>query len=239
MVPSEKPGFQVSLVPATEDGARTIWDIEMAAQNDSNKKNNSAIGALLWPAHLQPKVEAPKKASDGEDDEIRRMIPMLKDSKNTYLLVVEEASGQAVAFAWWNHSKGQTAAEWAEGYKNRYRPPTMNGALMDATGGERYLKRAKLLAEKEFMQLKELYVLPNYQRQGLGSMLVEFGVHKADELSLPAYTEASPEGLGLYLKHGFQEVDRVTVDLEQWGGPEGDFNSYGLLYREAGMPVSV
>lgn len=83
------------------------------------------------------------------------------------------------------------------------------------------------------VELKELYVLPNYQRQGLGGLLVAFGVHEADKLGLPAYTEASPEGLGLYLKHGFKEVDRVTVDLEQWGGSKGDFNSYGLLYREA------
>ncbi|KAJ5394012.1 uncharacterized protein N7487_011653 [Penicillium crustosum] len=233
MVLPEKPGFQVTRVPATEEGARTIWDIEMAAQNDSNKKNNSSIGALLWPAHLQPKVEGPKRASDGQDDEIRRMIPMLGDPKNIYLLITEEATNKPVAFACWAHSKGKTAAQWAEGYSNRYRPPTMNGALMDATGGVRYLKRAELLGEKDLFQLKELYVLPNYQRQGLGGLLVEFGVYEADTLGLPAYTEASPEGLGLYLKHGFKEVDRVTVDLEQWGGSKGDVNSYGLLYREA------
>ena len=83
------------------------------------------------------------------------------------------------------------------------------------------------------LELKELYVRPEYQRQGLGGLLVAFGVHEADKLGLAAYTEATPEGLGLYLKHGFKEVDRVTVDLEQWGGPKGDFNSYGLLYREA------
>ncbi|KAJ6025051.1 hypothetical protein N7540_005848 [Penicillium herquei] len=229
----EKLGFEVSPVPATEEGARSIWDIEVAAQNDSNKKNNSMIGTLLWPPHLQPKVEAAERPSDGQDDEIRRMIPMLGDPKNTYLLVTEKSTNKAVAFVWWSHNQGQTKAQWAEGYANRYRPPTMNGGLMDATGGVRYLKRAELLGEKEYFQLKELYVLPEYQRQGLGGLLVAFGVHKADELSLPAYTEASPEGLELYVKHGFQEVDRVTVDLEKWGGLAGDFTSYGLLYRDA------
>ena len=62
--------------------------------------------------------------------------------------------------------------------------------------------------------------------------MVAWGVQKADELGLPAYTEGSREGLGLYLKHGFKEVDRVTVDLEEWGGHKGDINSYGILYRE-------
>ncbi|KAJ6003365.1 hypothetical protein N7451_005912 [Penicillium sp. IBT 35674x] len=153
--------------------------------------------------------------------------------KNTYLLITEQATNKPVAFTWWAHSKGQTKAQWEEGYANRYRPPTMNGALMDATGGVRYLKRANLLGEKEFFQLKELFVLPKYQRQGLGGLLVAYGVHRADELCLPAYTEATPEGLGLYLKHGLKEVDRVTVDLEKWGGPKGDFNSFALMYREA------
>ncbi|OQE08327.1 hypothetical protein PENVUL_c010G01073 [Penicillium vulpinum] len=103
---------------------------------------------------------------------MRRMVPMLGDPKNTYLLITEEATNKAIAFVWWAHCKGQMAAQWAEGYNNRYRPPTMNGALMDATGGARYLKRAKLLEEKDFIQLKELYVLPDYLRQGLGGLLV-------------------------------------------------------------------
>ncbi|KAJ6031426.1 hypothetical protein N7540_002158 [Penicillium herquei] len=170
----EKPGFEVIPVQATEERARTIWDIEMAAQNDSNKKNNSMIGTLLWPPHLQPKVEAAERASDGQDDDIHRMIPMLRDPKNTYLL--------------WSHSQGQTKSQWTEGYANRYHALTMNGALMDAVGGVQYLKRANLLREKEYFHLQELYVLPDYQRQGLGGLLVAFGVHKADELSLPAYT---------------------------------------------------
>lgn len=148
----EKPGFLVSHVPATEEGARTIWDIESAANNDSNKKNKSSIGSLIWPPHLQTKVEAPTRASDGQDDEIRRMVPMLGELKNTYLLITEQATNKPVAFAWWAHNKGQTKAQWEEGYANRYRPPTMNGALMDATGGARYLKRANLLGEKEFFR---------------------------------------------------------------------------------------
>jgi GNAT superfamily N-acetyltransferase len=79
--------------------------------------------------------------------------------------------------------------------------------------------------------LKELYVLPEYQRKGDRGMLVEWVVKKADELGLLAYTEASQQGLGLYLRHGFEEVDRVTVALEPWGGEKGSVNSYGLLVR--------
>jgi GNAT superfamily N-acetyltransferase len=81
--------------------------------------------------------------------------------------------------------------------------------------------------------LKELYVRPEFQRKGLGSRLVKWGVEKADEIGLPAYTEGSTKGMQLYLSYGFKEVDRVTVDLEKWGGSKGEFHSYGLLFREA------
>jgi len=62
---------------------------------------------------------------------------------------------------------------------------------------------------------------------------MEWGVAKADELGFPAYTEASEKGLGLYTRYGFVEVDRVTVDLELWGGRKGEESSYGLLLRPA------
>jgi predicted N-acetyltransferase YhbS len=42
--------------------------------------------------------------------------------------------------------------------------------------------------------LKELYVRREYQRRGIGNMLVQWGVRKADELGLLAYTEATPAG---------------------------------------------
>lgn len=80
--------------------------------------------------------------------------------------------------------------------------------------------------------LKECYVRHSHQRRGLGAALVAWGCRKADESGLLAYCEASPEGLNLYKRHGFREVDRVTVDLEPWGGNKGEFHSYGLLVRE-------
>ena len=63
-------------------------------------------------------------------------------------------------------------------------------------------------------------------------MLVAWGCRKADETGLKAYCEATADGLQLYLRHGFKEIDRVTLDLEPWGGKKGDLDSYGVLLRE-------
>jgi hypothetical protein len=43
-------------------------------------------------------------------------------------------------------------------------------------------------------------------RRGAGSMLVKWGTDQADERGIPCYLESSPEGFGLYNKHGFKEV---------------------------------
>jgi GNAT superfamily N-acetyltransferase len=127
----------------------------------------------------------------------------------------------------------------------------MNIALMDATAGARFWKRKKLLGDRDayseccprlllvmsvlrpLVVLKKLYVRPELQRNGIGARCLKLGVEKADELGLPAYTWGSSEGMSLYLRHGFREVDRMTVDLGDWGGEKGDLHSYGLLYREA------
>ena len=79
--------------------------------------------------------------------------------------------------------------------------------------------------------LKELYVRPDYQRRGLGGVLVGKMVQRADELGLPAYLESSTVGYNLYTRHGFREIDRVVVDLASWGGSKGQDNTYVLMLR--------
>lgn len=120
---------------------------------------------------------------------------------------------------------------------NRFRPPEINAPLADATGGRRLQLRGKILSPtgnpRPFLMLKELFVRPSHQRRGLGGCLVELGCRMADEMGVVAYTEATPEGQGLYLRHGFEEVERVRVELEKFGGRSGEVDEYGLLLRPA------
>jgi GNAT superfamily N-acetyltransferase len=85
--------------------------------------------------------------------------------------------------------------------------------------------------------LQELYVIPEFQRKGLGGKLVEWGIKTADEKGLQVYIEATEAGLNLYLRYGMKEVDRVDVDLEPWGGKKGDWNRYALLHKPAPSPA--
>ena len=74
---------------------------------------------------------------------------------------------------------------------------------------------------------------PEFQRKGLGGRLVEWGINKAEEKGLQVYIEATEQGLGLYLRYGMIEVDRVDVDLEPWGAKNGEWIRYALLHKPA------
>ena len=65
-----------------------------------------------------------------------------------------------------------------------------------------------------------LTVHQDYQRKGAGTLLVQWGLQKSEELGLPAYLEASPAGKFLYKKLGFHQIDTVIVKAEDWGGDE-------------------
>ena len=67
-----------------------------------------------------------------------------------------------------------------------------------------------------------------YQRRGLGAQLVRWGLRKADGMSLGVYTEASPQGAGLYAALGFREVGHVLVQQDTGVQPL----SYLLMLRE-------
>ena len=79
-----------------------------------------------------------------------------------------------------------------------------------------------------------LCVDPKYQRKGAGTLLVQWGLHKAESLGLPAYLEASPAGLNLYPKLGFHQIDTVIVKAED-SGEEEDKQYIAMLkqYQEA------
>ncbi|GAB7351135.1 hypothetical protein MBLNU459_g1592t1 [Dothideomycetes sp. NU459] len=102
------------------------------------------------------------------------------------------ATGQSeeiVAWAVWSGPGAaageQGALEWPEG---------ADVGLCEQTFGAWERERARIMGEREHWYLKTLATHPSHQGRGAGSMLIGWGLDRADEDGLEAYLEASPTG---------------------------------------------
>ena len=86
--------------------------------------------------------------------------------------------------------------------------------------------------------LQTLAVDPAYQRRGLGSMLIRQGLDDADKIGAQTYIEASPDGLPLYLKHGWEPVGELAINMGKHGAGSG-VEIMPLLMREANAPNKI
>lgn len=63
-----------------------------------------------------------------------------------------------------------------------------------------------------YWELEVLAIRPAYQRQGLGSKLLAWGMDQASRHRLPVVVAATFNGEHLYRKHGFQECGRINFE---------------------------
>ncbi|KAL8829455.1 MAG: hypothetical protein Q9170_006163 [Blastenia crenularia] len=92
--------------------------------------------------------------------------------------------------------------------------------------------RHKNITGNQTIVLDDLCVLPDYQRQGAGTLLLESLVDFADERGLPCYLQSTPFAYNMYTHHGFRNVDMIEIDLEKW--KEGcEMYQVAIMYRDA------
>lgn len=72
------------------------------------------------------------------------------------------------------------------------------------------------------------------QGRGAGGMLLRWGLERADEEGTETYLEASPDGKPIYQRFGFEEVDRLVVDLKEEVLGEREFVECYMLRPVAG-----
>ncbi|TAQ89382.1 hypothetical protein B7494_g2266 [Chlorociboria aeruginascens] len=71
---------------------------------------------------------------------------------------------------------------------------------------------------KDYMKCWSLMVSRNYQRRGIGTLLLEDGLKEADADNLPMVLGASPGGIELYRKYGFRDFEVMDTKLWEYEG---------------------
>lgn len=79
-----------------------------------------------------------------------------------------------------------------------------------------------------FLAVKSLSILPQYQGKGIGSYILRHCMERADKAGLATHLTAFPSAHSLYLRFGFEEVERIDLDLNAAGPPNRGFGIYRM-----------
>lgn len=172
-------------------------------------KDNEPFWDAMYPRHDTPEG----RRIGGE-----RFVKAKHADPNTlYLKAVDENTGDIAGFAKWNVFRNRfPAPAKAEGdFWDNDEEKAYTQHLMTEFNRDRmtYLK----LTNGNAVNLDICVIDPKYQRMGIGGLLVEWGINKADELGFDAIVESSVFGKGLYEKNGFEFKKDVTLPLpDKW-----------------------
>ena len=56
-----------------------------------------------------------------------------------------------------------------------------------------------------------------YQRKGIGEILLQWGINKGEEADLPVYLESTPDAIDLYSRNGFIALESYGLDPQLYG----------------------
>ncbi|KAI0484942.1 hypothetical protein GGR56DRAFT_669447 [Xylariaceae sp. FL0804] len=71
----------------------------------------------------------------------------------------------------------------------------------------------------ECLYVGGLCVDPPHGGRGVGSALLRWGTARADRAGVFCWVHSSEAGWPTFARHGFEVVDRLTVDLDEWAAP--------------------
>ncbi|OCL15025.1 acyl-CoA N-acyltransferase [Glonium stellatum] len=141
------------------------------------------------------------------------------------LKVVDTDSGEIIACAQWSvYPHGKTEAGSKDDGKPPYTPPEVNLPALKALLGPLRGANIEIMGTRPYVMLNTLTTLPEHQRRGAASMLVQWGVDKADEMGVETYLDSSIIARPLYERFGFEVVKEVIFDRTQWGGEGLDYH---------------
>ena len=178
---------------------------------------NEPFVDAIWPNHW---TDAGRMQGADRFKHIKNTDPIA-----TYLKAIDAATGEIMGMAKWkvydNHLPDLSKPD---GENSDYWDTKEDQAFAEAMT-EDFMKTRNAAITRtggNIVSLDTLAIDPQYQKKGVGSALVEWGVEKADEMKVEAVVESSVFGKGLYEKHGYKFVKYVRLEVpERFAGRDG------------------
>ena len=182
----------------------------------------------LWTLLYPELGNSPDARAKALADGIARTISLHKtDPYSHWIKVTDTDSKRVVGAARWiiytsNPFKGPLVVDcpwWPEGERRefanicmrQFRSPRfekMQRPHVCRCPSYPHWQQVILSVDTSLLVLNICYTDPEYRRHGIGRLLMDWGVKRADQLDLIAYVDASDMGKPLYKTYNFKEVDK-------------------------------
>ncbi|MCJ1378760.1 hypothetical protein MMC17_001859 [Xylographa soralifera] len=196
---------------AVEISATSETDFPALAHIASRAMEVDLIHRIMYPSSDRLDTTLPEQFITAE---LRRAV--LEAHAHTFKATASH-SGRIVG-----PSNGQLAA----GPSMASFPPDCNLDFIQRLGREFGDRHTKHMGGKEHAVWTSLMVLPEFQRRGIGSALLTYGLETLGANKWPVWLVTQMRGRELYRKFGFDDADMLDIDLSEYAGPHRGFGSH-------------
>ncbi|KAH8896815.1 hypothetical protein GQ53DRAFT_743373 [Thozetella sp. PMI_491] len=194
--------------------------------NGISPSARAKFGATFFPEAAASDVTTPGPGPDGRHP--RKGERIIKVAE----LLANEADedGEVVAFGSWTLHR-EPREEWEWNVETLSSAEDLGeGVSVEVTnvflGGLKRKQREHAQGEA-YLALNILATEPKHWGLGAGSALVRWGLQLADQLGLPVFLEASPQGYPVYRRLGFEDIDVLDLNLRELWNVEYDGTDWG------------
>lgn len=185
-----------------------------AAQFSSFINTDNVLHDTLFPPATPPTPAQVSVAADRHRDAL-----VAEPEHVEFIQVVDPETGEVAGGAKWcfypsdAHRPSQVSVTWVDdGTGKGQQEKEFAQKVMNEFHSRRYIH---MTGPHALLDL--CFTSPKYQRQGIASMLVQYGIDRADKEGWTSFTEASPRGRPVYARLGFEVREEVRLRWDEAG----------------------
>ncbi|EUC43989.1 hypothetical protein COCMIDRAFT_99410 [Bipolaris oryzae ATCC 44560] len=199
----------IHIYPATRTVAPRLASIHVSAFSSNRLMRAIYPTPAIWAAFERAVEE--KLIADMLDERTSVVVAQSTD-------MAKGSGGEIAGFAVWCHACPEDEEERSSGMKKTYAAPRWNlpeGTDWDILNAWR-AAAAKVadstIGDCRHYELSWIAVSPSHGRQGVGRMLLDWGLNTCNTQGVPAYLESTVEAAEtFYAKAGFREKGRIQL----------------------------